>query len=86
MSDSIDAIGGVTAPAAAPDTASAAPSSPAGYADATAEVARADGTVVVIVTDARGEIVSTTTLHNQPGTAAPVEAAPAPAHVLSFEA
>ena len=87
MSDSIDAIGSAITPVAAPETAQFAHPSPttSSYADTTTEVPRADGTVVVIVTDAQGEVVSSTTVHNQTAAASTAVQA-APTHVLSFEA
>ncbi|MGI4943579.1 MAG: hypothetical protein ACRYHQ_23940 [Janthinobacterium lividum] len=90
MSGSIDAISGTSAaynaaePVISPIAAAESDSSSAtaSSADTTSEVAKADGSVTVVVTDAQGEIISSTTLQ-----AAPAQAQTAqPVHVLSLEA
>ncbi len=86
MSDSITAIGSTTVPALDPAVAanpnpvpSATTSS---YADSTTTVPQGDGSVVITVTDAQGEIISATTIlpHADP------VVTPQPTHVLSLEA
>ena len=88
MSDSITAITDTTSGVPAPEPVVAVQPDPvpssttSSYADTTTEVLEGDGSVVVTVTDAQGEVISTTTIQPQ----ATVLPHAGPAHVLSFEA
>lgn len=82
MSAAYDAAGPIISPVAAAESESS--SATAGSADTTSEVAQANGSVTVVVTDAQGEIISSTILQAAPAQDQTTQAQPL--HVLSLEA